>query len=100
MNRTGLGADLLTVVGHKMYAPKGIAALYVRAGLQLEPVIYGGGQEQGLRAGTENVVYAAALGAAADLARADLAANGPGRLAELRDRLHRALAEALPGGVD
>ena len=47
-----LGVDLLTVVGHKMYAPKGIAALYVRPGLILEPIIYGGGQERGLRAGT------------------------------------------------
>jgi selenocysteine lyase/cysteine desulfurase len=48
-----LDVDLLTVVGHKMYAPKGIAALYVKPGLRLEPVIYGGGQEHGLRAGTE-----------------------------------------------
>jgi cysteine desulfurase len=91
-----LDVDLLTVVGHKMYAPKGIAALYVRPGIRLEPVIYGGGQEHGLRAGTENVAYAAALGAAADLVRADLAAGLPGRLAELRDRLHNALASALP----
>jgi cysteine desulfurase len=52
--------DLLTVVGQKMYAPKGIAALYVRAGVELEPVIYGGGQERGLRAGTENVAIASA----------------------------------------
>jgi cysteine desulfurase len=95
-----LGVDLLTVVGHKMYAPKGIAALYVRDGLRLEPVIYGGGQEHGLRSGTEDVASAAALGAAADLARADLATNGPRRLAELRDRLHHALAEALPGRVE
>jgi cysteine desulfurase len=68
---TALGADLLTVVGHKMYAPKGVAALYVRAGTALEPVIYGGGQERGLRAGTENVALIAALGAAAELARYD-----------------------------
>jgi Aminotransferase class-V/Polyketide cyclase / dehydrase and lipid transport len=53
-----LGVDLLALVGHKMYAPKGIAALYVRRGLTLEPVTYGGGQEHGLRAGTENVAYA------------------------------------------
>ncbi len=70
---TVLGADLLTVVGHKMYAPKGIAALYVRAGTALEPVIYGGGQERGLRSGTENVALIAALGAAAKLAAEDLA---------------------------
>ena len=70
-----LGVDLLTVVGHKMYAPKGIGALYVAPGVALEPVVYGGGQERGLRAGTENVALAVALGAAADLARADLAAR-------------------------
>ena len=85
MNRTGLGADLLTVVGHKIYAPKGIAALYVRAGVELEPVIYGGGQERGLRAATENVASIAALGAAAGLAEADLASGSAARLAVLRD---------------
>jgi cysteine desulfurase len=94
-----LGVDLLTVVGHKMYAPKGIAALYVRPGLTLEPVVCGGGQEHGLRSGTENVAYAVALGAAADLARADLDAGGDDRLTRLRDRLHHALADALPGRV-
>ncbi len=96
----GLGADLLTVVGHKMYAPKGIAALYVRSGTELEPVIYGGGQENGLRAGTENVALIAALGAAAELARGDLASGSAARLAGLRDRLHCALAAALPGRVE
>jgi cysteine desulfurase len=59
-----LGVDLLTVVGHKMYAPKDIAALYVRASIRLGPLIYGGGQERGLRAGTENVALAVALGTA------------------------------------
>jgi cysteine desulfurase len=76
---TVLGADLLTVVGHKMYAPKGIAALYVRAGTALEPVIYGGGQERGLRAGTENVALIAVLGAGAELAARDLARRTAGR---------------------
>jgi cysteine desulfurase len=94
-----LGVDLLTVVGHKMYAPKGVAALYVRPGLTLEPVVYGGGQEHGLRSGTENVAYAVGLGAAADLARADLDAGAEDRLTQLRDRLHHALADALPGRV-
>jgi cysteine desulfurase len=87
------------MVGHKMYATKGIAALYVRAGVRLEPLIYGGGQERGLRAGTENVALAVALGAAADLAAADLAAGEPERLRALRDELHRRLAEQLPGRV-
>lgn len=96
---TELGADLLTIVGHKMYAPKGVAALFVRTGVPLEPVIYGGGQEHGLRAGTENVALAAALGKAAELAAEDLAAGAAGRLAELRDRLHARLEAGLPGRV-
>jgi cysteine desulfurase len=96
---TALGVDLLTVVGRKMYAPKGVAALYVRTGVGLEPVIYGGGQERGLRAGTENVALAAGLGAAADLARAEFAADGHLRIAALRDHLHHLLAQALPDRV-
>jgi cysteine desulfurase len=96
---TALAVDLLTVVGHKLYAPKGVAALYVRTGVALEPVIYGGGQERGLRAGTENVALAAALGAAADLARAELAAAGQLRIAALRDRLHDRIVQALPDRV-
>jgi cysteine desulfurase len=90
-----LGVDLLTVVGHKVYAPKGIAALYVQPGMLLEPVMYGGGQEGGLRAGTENVALAVALGTAADLARADLASGGSAHLRTLRDRLHDALFDGL-----
>jgi cysteine desulfurase len=97
---TALGADLLTVVGHKMYAPKGIGALYVRVGTALEPTIYGGGQEHGLRAGTENVALTAALGAAAELAARDLVGGAEARLASLRDRLHARLAAALPGRVE
>ena len=90
-----LGVDLLTVVGHKVYAPKGIAALHVRAGVELEPVAYGGGQERGLRAGTENVAGAVALGAAADLAASALAQGEPERVRTLRDRLHEGLAADL-----
>lgn len=94
-----LGVDLLTVVGHKMYAPKGIAALYVRDGVALRPLAGGGGQEHGLRAGTENVAYAVGLGRAADLAIASLAAGESARLADLRDRLEARLRESLPGRV-
>ena len=74
------GVDLLTIAGHKMYAPKGIGALYVRSGVRLEPLVYGGGQERGLRAGTENVALAVALGAAAHLARTELDAGGVDRI--------------------
>ena len=94
-----LGVDLLTVVGHKMYAPKGIAALYVRDGVTLEPLIGGGGQERGLRAGTENVALAAALGAAADLAADALKSDETTRLTSLRDQLQAELTERLPGAV-
>jgi cysteine desulfurase len=94
-----LGVDLLTVVGHKMYAPKGVAALYARAGVSLHPLIGGGGQERGRRAGTENVAYAAALGAAADLAAAALADGEADRIAALRDRLADRLTDLLPGRV-
>ncbi|MGI5142524.1 MULTISPECIES: cysteine desulfurase family protein [unclassified Streptomyces] len=94
-----LGVDLLTVVGHKMYAPKGIAALYVRDGVRLEPVVYGGGQERGLRAGTENVALAVALGAAARLCEDELADDGPERVQSLRDDLHRRLEGCLPDRV-
>ncbi len=61
-----LGADLLTVAGHKLYAPKGVGALYVRAGLELEPLIHGAGHERGRRAGTESALLATALGRACE----------------------------------
>lgn len=94
-----LGVDLFTLAGHKLYAPKGIGALYVRRGLQLEPAIYGGGQENGRRAGTENVPYIVALGKAAELAREELTISQH-RLALLRDRLYALLQEGLPGRLD
>ena len=96
---TDLGVDLLTLVGHKMYAPKGIAALYIRNGTRIEPLIGGGGQERGLRAGTENVPYIVALGAAAAIAATDLAAGDSDRLTALRDELERELVKRLPGRV-
>jgi cysteine desulfurase len=93
-----LGVDLLTVAGHKLYAPKGIGALYVRRGLQLEPIIYGGGQESGRRAGTENVAFMVALGAACALASAQLPESAV-RLRTLRDRLQSRLEQELPGRI-
>jgi cysteine desulfurase len=59
-----LGVDLLSIAGHKLYGPKGIGALYVRDGLQLEPLIHGAGHESGRRAGTENILLDVGLGAA------------------------------------
>ena len=93
-----LDVDLLTIAGHKLYAPKGIGVLYVRRGLSLEPVIYGGGQESGRRAGTENVAYMVALGTACALASAQLPESMT-RLRALRDRLHSRLEQALPGRI-
>ena len=93
-----LGVDLLTVAGHKVYAPKGIGALYVREGLTLEPAIYGGGQEHGRRAGTENIAFMVGLGTACELAREQLPMSQP-RLQHLRDELQMRLAHQLPSMV-
>jgi cysteine desulfurase len=92
-----LGIDLLTVTGHKMYAPKGIGALYVRPGTSLDPLIHGAAHEHGLRAGTENVPYIVGLGAACALAAQRLNAGRDRDVARLRDRLHTALRSAVPG---
>lgn len=93
-----LGVDLLTVAGHKVYAPKGIGALYIRQGIRLEPVIYGGGQEAGRRAGTENVAYMVALGTACMLAQEQLA-ESQSRLQRLRNQLQRQLEHYVPSRV-
>ena len=92
-----LAVDLLTMTGHKLYAPKGIGALHVRPGTRLDSLIHGAGHEHGLRAGTENVPYIVGLGAACALAAERLQAGAPGRVRELRDRLHAALRSAVPG---
>ena len=83
-----LGVDLLSIAGHKIHAPKGIGALYVRAGRMLEPLVHGAGHEHGRRAGTESAMLAAALGEACRLA-----ADRPemDRVEKLRDRFWSAL---------
>lgn len=91
-----LGVDLLSIAGHKLYAPKGIGALYVRRGTPIERIVFGAGQEHGLWAGTENVALAVGLGAAAELARNTLTSfQHQARM--LRDALHRKLAAAVTG---
>jgi len=91
-----LGVDMLSVAGHKLYAPKGIGALYVRRGLQPEKFCHGAGQERGWRAGTENVPSIVALGKACEIAGRDLPA-GMAYLQVMRDRLHRGIADGLEG---
>jgi len=92
-----LGVDLLTLVGHKFGAPKGIAALYIRSGLALPRMIHGGGQESGRRAGTECTPMVVALGTAAAIARAE-AAPLRKHMRRTRDALESALVERLPAG--
>jgi cysteine desulfurase len=89
-----LGVDLLTIAGHKLYAPKGIGALYLRPGIPLEPVIHGAGQEGGIRPGTENTPYIVGLGCAAMTAHKHLDAAAE-RMAALRDKLERRLRSAI-----
>jgi cysteine desulfurase len=91
-----LGVDMLTIAGHKLYAPKGIGALYVRRGIELEPVIHGAGHEAGRRAGTESALLAVGLGTACALA-ADLVPMK--RIEALRDHFWRALQDRLGEGV-
>ncbi|MGO9259930.1 MAG: cysteine desulfurase family protein [Bryobacteraceae bacterium] len=91
-----LGVDLYSLSGHKIYAPKGVGALYVRKGTRLAPVAYGGHHERDRRPGTENVPGIAALGAAATLAGRSLAADQE-RLAALRDKLENAVLERIGG---
>lgn len=89
-----LGVDLLTLAGHKLYAPKGVGVLYVRRGVTLEPLVHGAGHEGGRRAGTENVPYLVGLGAACTLARQGLP-EATRKLRALRDRLWERLRAGL-----
>lgn len=93
-----LGADLLTLNGSKIYGPKGTGALYVRHGVKLEPLLYGGGQERGRRSGTENVAGIVGLAKAFELA-ASRRGEESYRLQALRDQLMQGLLEALPDAI-
>jgi cysteine desulfurase len=92
-----LGCDLLSVSAHKMYAPQGVGALWVRGGVTLRPMMHGGSHERRRRAGTENVAGIAGLGAAADLASRWMDAGGTDRLCGLRRHFERLLLERIDG---
>ena len=98
VNVDALGVDLLTLAGHKFYAPKGVGVLYVRRGIPMASVLVGAEQERGLRPGTENVPAIVGLGKAAELARQRLPEAQP-RLRQLRDLLHGLLLGQIPGLV-
>ncbi len=90
-----LHVDLLSLSAHKLHGPKGVGALYVRKGVRLSPIVFGGGQERGLRSATENVAGIVGFGAAAAIAREELAGEAT-RLAQFRERIARELTRALP----
>jgi cysteine desulfurase len=88
-----LGVDLLSIAGHKLYAPKGIGALYIRPGVRLEKLMHGANHEQDRRAGTENVIEMAGLGRACELIEQNLSAYAA-HMAAMRDRLERGLLDS------
>jgi cysteine desulfurase len=89
-----LGVDLLSVAGHKLYASKGVGALYIRRGVALATFMHGAGQEMGRRAGTENILEIVGLGKACEIAARDLKRNKD-HMAAMRDRLHAAIAAGV-----
>ncbi len=96
VNVQDLGADMMTIVSHKFYGPKGVGALYVRRGVRLQPMMHGAGHEGGLRPGTENIPGIAGLGKASEMARRDIhhRVEHTGRVTGL---LHQRLLELIPG---
>ena len=90
-----LGADMISISGHKIHAPKGIGALYIKNGVKLKPFIVGGSQENGRRAGTEAMPQIAAFGAACEIAQAGMAAN-IARMQSLRERAVQRLSREIP----
>ncbi|GMH33352.1 hypothetical protein BSKO_01186 [Bryopsis sp. KO-2023] len=94
LNVQSLGVDMLSIVGHKLGAPKGVAALYIRSGVQLEPLLRGGGQEAGSRPGTENVLQVVGLGMACEIARKEATAIYQNMM-QTREKLHECLISGL-----
>ena len=95
INVKALGIDLLTVSSNDMYGPKGVGALYVKDGVRIEPLIHGGGQEKGIRSGTENIPGIVAFGKAAEIAKQEMQTCSE-KLTKLRDRLIEGLLKPLP----
>ena len=93
-----LGVDMLSLTGHKIYAPKGVGVLYVKRGTPLEPLLAGGGQERQRRSGTENVPYVAGMGKALELAEAERPAFVL-RVSDLRDRMEAGILERVPDAI-
>jgi len=98
VNVDALGVDLLTVAGHKLYAPKGTGALYIRGGVELARLLHGAGQEGGRRPGTENVLEIVGLGRACQMAGRDLEGD-MAHFQAMRDRLHAGLLRRLGDGM-
>ncbi len=92
-----VGVDFLSISGHKFHAPKGVGALFIRSGLRFNPTFRGGGQERGLRSGTENVASIVGMGKAAEIMAGRLAADGHAGIGVLRDRLESILMDGLDG---
>jgi len=90
-----IGCDLLSISGHKMHAPQGIGAIYVRKGTILQPLLYGGSHERSRRAGTENVPGIVALGKAADLAKKGFDDGSVAKIAAMRDHLERTILDSV-----
>jgi cysteine desulfurase len=95
LDTKALGVDLLSLTGHKIYAPKGVGVLYVRRGVPLEPLLSGGGQERQRRSGTENVPYIVGMGAALELAEAERE-EFCSRTGRFRDMIEAAILRRLP----
>ena len=89
------GIDMLALSGHKMYGPKGVGALLIAPGIKIQPLVYGGGQERGIRSGTLNVPGIAGLGETCRLRELEMDVDEP-RIAELRDHLQQLLQENIP----
>jgi len=87
--------DLMSISSNDMYGSRGVGALYVKTGTRIQPIIHGGGQERGLRSGTENIPAIVGMGKAAEIAKAEMKAEGE-RLSQLRDKLIKGLLESIP----